>query len=92
MTTINPAYRTSELAFTLQKVGVKAVVAAEHFKSSDYLAMLDEAEAPALQHRIKLGLGRPARAGSSSTKSPGCASAKDLAGDTRSVLALIPTV
>jgi fatty-acyl-CoA synthase len=38
---INPAYRLSELEFTLNKVGVKAVVAAESFKSSDYVAMLE---------------------------------------------------
>ncbi len=55
LTTINPAYRTSELEFTLNKVGVRAMVAAERFKTSDYLAMLDAVDAPGLQHRIKLG-------------------------------------
>ena len=54
LTTINPAYRTSELEFTLNKVGMKAVVAAERFKTSDYLAMLDAVEAPALRHRIAI--------------------------------------
>jgi fatty-acyl-CoA synthase len=39
---INPAYRTAELEYTLNKVGVKALVVAERFKSSDYLAMLAE--------------------------------------------------
>ena len=77
LTTINPAYRTSELAFTLQKVGVKAVVAAEHYKSSDYLAMLDEAEAPALEHRIKLGQ-TPRTGWLQFDEIPGLGSAKDI--------------
>jgi len=38
---INPAYRTSELEYTLQKVGVKALVCAERFKTSDYVAMVE---------------------------------------------------
>jgi fatty-acyl-CoA synthase len=76
LTTINPAYRTSELAFTLQKVGVKAIVAAEQFKSSDYLAMLDEAEAPALEYRIKLGQ-TPRTGWLQFDEIPGFASAKD---------------
>jgi fatty-acyl-CoA synthase len=38
---INPAYRTSELAFALQHVGCKALVFAPRFKSSDYTAMLN---------------------------------------------------
>jgi len=78
LTTINPAYRTSELAFTLQRVGVRAVVAAERFKTSDYLTMLDEAEAPALEYRIKLG--RNPRAGWLLFDDiPGLASARDTA-------------
>ena len=55
LTTINPAYRTSELEFTLNKAGIKALVAAERFKASDYLAMVDAAEAPRLERRIKFG-------------------------------------
>lgn len=38
---INPAYRTSELDYTLRKVGVKALVCASSFKSSDYVAMVE---------------------------------------------------
>src|SRR5579871_1496618 len=34
---INPAYRLSEVEYTLKKVGVKVLVAAEKFKSSDYV-------------------------------------------------------
>src|SRR5476649_1153328 len=37
---INPAYRLSELAYALNKVGCKAVIAAEQFKTSKYLEML----------------------------------------------------
>ena len=37
LVTINPAYRLSEVEYTLNKVGVKALVAAERFKTSDYV-------------------------------------------------------
>src|SRR5580658_1876830 len=47
LVTINPAYRVHELEYTLNKVGVKALVCAESFKSSDYAAMV-EALAPEL--------------------------------------------
>ena len=46
---INPAYRLSELEFSLNKVGCKALVVAPSFKSSNYLQMLSEL-APELQH------------------------------------------
>jgi fatty-acyl-CoA synthase len=39
---INPAYRTSELEFALNKVGCRALVTAQRLKTSDYLAMLGE--------------------------------------------------
>jgi len=39
---INPAYRLSELDYALNKVGCKALVTADHFKSSDYVGMLGE--------------------------------------------------
>ena len=47
LVTINPAYRLSELEYTLNKVGVKVLVAAERFKTSDYVGMV-EALAPEL--------------------------------------------
>lgn len=37
---INPAYRLSELEYALNKVGCKALILAENFKSSHYLKML----------------------------------------------------
>nr|WP_199066828.1 AMP-binding protein [Chromobacterium sp. ASV5] len=39
---INPAYRRSELEYALNKVGCRALVLAPSFKSSDYLAMINE--------------------------------------------------
>ena len=39
---VNPAYRLSELEYALNKSGCKAIIAAEQFKSSNYLAMLRE--------------------------------------------------
>jgi len=39
---INPAYRLSELEFALKKVECSALVTADSFKSSDYIAMLRE--------------------------------------------------
>ncbi|MEM8685801.1 MAG: AMP-binding protein [Pseudomonadota bacterium] len=39
---INPAYRTSELEYAINKVGCKALLTATRFKTSDYIAMLCE--------------------------------------------------
>jgi len=39
---INPAYRLSELEFALKKVECSALVTADSFKTSDYIAMLRE--------------------------------------------------
>jgi fatty-acyl-CoA synthase len=44
---INPAYRKSELSYTLSKVACKALILASAFKSSDYIGMLNEI-APAI--------------------------------------------
>ena len=71
---INPAYRLSELEYTLNKVGVKALVTPERFKTSDYVAMVNElapeiaraagaissARLPHLKHAIQIG-GTPAK-------------------------------
>ncbi|MBO6689992.1 MAG: AMP-binding protein [Henriciella sp.] len=42
MVCINPAYRLYELEYALNKVGCKAIVSAEAFKTSQYLDMLCE--------------------------------------------------
>jgi fatty-acyl-CoA synthase len=39
---INPAYRTAEVEYALNKVGCKALVTMPRFKTSDYLGMLRE--------------------------------------------------
>ncbi|MEO8558485.1 MAG: AMP-binding protein [Rhodospirillales bacterium] len=39
---INPAYRLTELDYALNKVGCKAIITADKFKTSDYLFMLGE--------------------------------------------------
>ena len=49
LVTINPAYRLSEAEYTLNKVGVKALVCADRFKTSDYTSMI-ETLAPELSH------------------------------------------
>jgi fatty-acyl-CoA synthase len=54
---INPAYRTSELAYALRQSGCRALIAATAFKSSDYVGMVDEVrgELPALEQVAYLG-------------------------------------
>ena len=73
---VNPAYRLSELEYTLNKVGVKALISAHSFKTSDYVGMVEtlapevatsapgELEAPRLpQLRIVAKIGGERRAG-----------------------------
>lgn len=51
---INPAYQLDEVTYCLQKVGVKAVIAPDKFKTQRYPSMLFEAKksCPDLQHII----------------------------------------
>jgi fatty-acyl-CoA synthase len=42
LVTINPAYRSHELSYALRQSGVRVLVSAERFKTSDYRAMIDE--------------------------------------------------
>lgn len=51
---INPAYRTHELEFVLNQAGVRMLVAARSFKTSDYAAMIDEVRGscPALERVV----------------------------------------
>src|SRR5690606_8543368 len=39
---INPAYRSHELEYVLNQAGIKVLVAAEKFKTSDYAGMIEE--------------------------------------------------
>jgi fatty-acyl-CoA synthase len=54
---INPAYRSHELGFALRQSGVRVLVSAESFKTSDYRAMIDEVrgDLPALENVVYLG-------------------------------------
>jgi len=57
LVTINPAYRGHELGYALRQSGVRVLVSAERFKTSDYRAMIDEVrpELDALADVIFLG-------------------------------------
>ncbi|MFL6715531.1 MAG: AMP-binding protein [Burkholderiaceae bacterium] len=70
MVNINPAYRRSELEYVLDKVQCSALILSPSFKSSDYIAMLQDvapeihhsapgalksARLPHLRHVIRLG-------------------------------------
>src|SRR4051812_8687155 len=54
---INPAYRTSELAFVLRQSGCRMIVAATDFKTSDYVQMVAEVrgELDSLEQVVFLG-------------------------------------
>jgi fatty-acyl-CoA synthase len=54
---INPAYRTSELAYAVKQSGCRMLVAAQSFKTSNYAAMIEEVrpDLPALEKVILLG-------------------------------------
>src|SRR5215204_5279840 len=56
---VNPAYRTSELAYALRQSGCRAVVSATEFKTSDYRAMIGEVrpDLPELEHVLYIGEG-----------------------------------
>jgi fatty-acyl-CoA synthase len=53
---INPAYRTSELAYVLRQSGCRMLISAASFKTSDYRAMVGEVrgELPALERVVFL--------------------------------------
>ncbi len=82
---INPAYRTNELEYALNKVGAKALVTASTFKTSNYISMLRDlapeldrsqpgalhaARLPHLKTVIRIGADRV----------PGCYAFTDVAG------------
>ncbi|MEP7025394.1 MAG: AMP-binding protein, partial [Actinomycetota bacterium] len=54
---INPAYRTHELSYVLRQSGVRLLISAESFKTSDYRAMIGEVrgELAGLEQVIFLG-------------------------------------
>ncbi|MDT2009564.1 AMP-binding protein [Rhodococcus opacus] len=54
---INPAYRAHELKYVLDQAGIRLLVSAPRFKSSDYAAMIEEVrpECPDLEMVVLLG-------------------------------------
>src|SRR5450755_9574 len=54
---INPAYRSYELGYVLRQSGIRLLISAESFKSSNYRAMIGEVsgDLPALERVIYLG-------------------------------------
>jgi fatty-acyl-CoA synthase len=54
---LNPAYRTSEIEYALRHSGCRMLVAATSFKTSDYVAMVDEVrgETPRLERVVFIG-------------------------------------
>ena len=73
---LNPAYRTSELAYVVNHAGIRLLVAAASFRTSDYAAMISEArpDCPGLRWVVLLG-------------SAGWHALHDRAGDTRALAA-----
>jgi fatty-acyl-CoA synthase len=57
LVTINPAYRTFELEYVLRQAGIRMLLAAPSFKTSDYAAMIAEARpaCPDLDAVVLLG-------------------------------------
>lgn len=57
LVTVNPAYRSHELEYVLRQSGIRLLVAAERFKTSDYAAMIEEVRpsCPELQFTALLG-------------------------------------
>jgi fatty-acyl-CoA synthase len=54
---INPAYRSHELSYVLQQSGIRTLIAAEAFKTSDYRGMIEEVrpECDALTDVVYIG-------------------------------------
>ena len=54
---VNPAYKTQELGFILDRSGVSVLVAARGFRAADYVAMLEEVRPglPGLREVVLLG-------------------------------------
>ncbi|GAA4414085.1 AMP-binding protein [Fodinibacter luteus] len=57
LVTINPAYRLHEVTFVLRQAGIRMLVTAPSFKTSDYVAMVDaaRAECPDLEQVFVIG-------------------------------------
>jgi fatty-acyl-CoA synthase len=60
LVTINPAYRSEELAYVLRQAGVRTLVSAERLRNSEYRAMIAQVrdECPQLREVVYLGTER----------------------------------
>ena len=56
---INPAYRSHELSFVLEQAGIRTLVAAPSFKTSDYAGMIAEVQPSCTALRDVILIGRP---------------------------------
>src|SRR5258708_11568969 len=56
---INPAYRSHELSYVLRQAGVRLLVSAESFKTSDYRALIGEVRDGLDQLERVIYLGTP---------------------------------
>src|SRR3954447_2709049 len=70
---INPAYRTSEFEYALRQSGCRMLVAATAFKSSDYVAMVEEVgpSLPGLEKVVFIGRDWDAFVASGDAVDPG---------------------
>ncbi len=61
---VNPAYRPAELSYAMQHAGVRLLVTAERFKTSEYLEIIESvrAELSALERVVTIGAERAAGA------------------------------
>ncbi|WP_116134009.1 AMP-binding protein [Tropicimonas sp. IMCC34043] len=57
LVTLNPAYRSEELGFALEKVGCRMLVSTRRFKGSDYLAILGLSEGGPLPRPLEFLVG-----------------------------------
>ncbi|MDR2983518.1 MAG: AMP-binding protein, partial [Nocardiopsaceae bacterium] len=57
---INPAYRSHELSFALRQSGVRVLVSAQRFKTSDYRVMIDEVKPELADLEDVIFIGTPA--------------------------------
>ncbi len=66
---VNPAYRLSEIEYAINKVGMRCLITAPAFKTSDYLSMLTAlapeigagqraTRLPSLEHLVRLGVDK----------------------------------
>ncbi len=55
---INPAYRSHELTYVLQQAGIRTLIAAPSFKTSDYAAMIAEVRPSCAELRDVILIGR----------------------------------